>query len=161
MNAAYRIEKESEQELYLYTVKENSREKIFANIDYVDSGGDKHKIKMKVDTGANGNIIPLRIYQKMYPRDISNKMGKPTTIRRDVTTLWAVNSTKIPHYESIGLMSRVFANGPEDRSSIPGRVIPKIQKMVFDAASLNTQIYEVMIKGKVEQSRECSSAVPY
>ena len=25
-------------------------------------------------------------------------------------------------------MSRVFANGPEDRSSIPGRVIPKILK---------------------------------
>ena len=31
-------------------------------------------------------------------------------------------------------MSRVFANGPEDRVSIPGRVIPKTQKMVLDAA---------------------------
>ena len=65
MNAAYRIETESEQEeLYLYTVKEFNIEEIFANIDCVDSGGDKHKIKMKVDTGANGNIIPLRIYKK-------------------------------------------------------------------------------------------------
>ena len=56
-----------QKELYLYTVKENNILEIFANIDCVDSVGDKHKIKMKVDTGANGNIIPLRIYRKMYP----------------------------------------------------------------------------------------------
>lgn len=29
--------------------------------------GRKHKIKMKVDTGVNGNIIPLRIYKKCAP----------------------------------------------------------------------------------------------
>ena len=51
-------------------------------------------------------------------------------------------------------MSRVFANGPEDRGSIPGQVIPKTQKMVIDAALLNTQHYKVRIKGKVEQFRE-------
>ena len=48
-------------------------------------------------------------------------------------------------------MSWVFANGPGDRGLIPGRVIPKTQKMVLDAALLNTQHYEVRIKGKVEQ----------
>ena len=37
---------------------------------------------------------------------------------------------------------------------IPGRVIPKTQKMVLDASLLNTQHYKVRIKGKVEQSRE-------
>ena len=31
-------------------------------------------------------------------------------------------------------MVRVFANGPEDLGSIPGRVIPKTQKMVLDAS---------------------------
>ena len=61
----------------------------------------------------------------------------------------------------ICLMSRVFANGPGDRGSIPGRVIPKTQKIVLDAALLNTQHYKVGIKGKVEQSRERSSALPY
>ena len=50
--------------------------------------------------------------------------------------------------------SRVFANGPGDLGSIPGRVIPKTQKMVLDASLLNTQHYKVRIKGKVEQSRE-------
>ena len=39
----------------------------------------------------------------------------------------------------IGMMVRVFANGPGDLGSIPGRVIPKTQKMVFDAYLLNTQ----------------------
>ena len=58
-------------------------------------------------------------------------------------------------------MSWVFANGPGDRGSIPGRVIPKTQKLVLDAALFNTQHYKVRIKGKVEQSRERSSAIPY
>ena len=55
----------------------------------------------------------------------------------------------------------MFANGPVDWSSIPGRVIPKTQKMVLDAVLLNTQHYKLRIKGKVEQSREWSSALLY
>ena len=63
-------------------------------------------------------------------------------------------------------MSRVFAKGLEDRVSIPGRVIPKTQKMVLDAVLLNTQHYEVNIWGKVSNpgnrvapslTRRCSS----
>ena len=55
----------------------------------------------------------------------------------------------------------MFANGPGDLGSIPGRVIPKTQKMLLHAALVNTQHYKVRIKGKVEQSREWSSALPY
>ena len=33
--------------------------------------------------------------------------------------------------------------------------------MVLDAALLSTQRYKVKIKGKVKQSREWSSALPY
>ncbi len=61
----------------------------------------------------------------------------------------------------ISLAVRVFTNGPGDRGSIPARVIPKTQKLVLDASLLNTQHYKVWIKGKVEQSRERSSALPY
>ena len=57
-------------------------------------------------------------------------------------------------------MSRVFANGPGDQGSIPDQVIPKTQKIVLNAALLNTQHYKVRIKGKVEQSREWTSALP-
>ena len=49
-------------------------------------------------------------------------------------------------------MSRVFTNG---------WVIPKIQNILLDAALISTQHYKVSIKGKVEQSREWSSTLPY
>ena len=58
-------------------------------------------------------------------------------------------------------MSKVLANGPGDRVSIAGGVIPKTQKIVLDVALLNTLHYKVRIKGKVVQSREWSSAFPY
>ena len=56
---------------------------------------------------------------------------------------------------------RVFASGPGDLGSIPGRVIPKTLKMELDTTLLNTQHYKVRFKGKVEQSWEWSSALPY
>ena len=52
----------------------------------------------------------------------------------------------------------MFANGPGDPGSIPGRIIPKTLKMVLDTSLLNTQQYKVHIEGKVEQSRERSSS---
>ena len=58
-------------------------------------------------------------------------------------------------------VGRVFANGPGDLGSIPGRVIPKTLKMELDTTLLNTQHYKVRFKGKVEQSWEWSSALPY
>ncbi len=36
-------------------------------------------------------------------------------------------------------VGRVFANGPGDLGSIPGRVIPKTSKTVLDTSLLNTQ----------------------
>ena len=61
----------------------------------------------------------------------------------------------------IGLVGRLFANGLGDLGSTPGRVIPKILKMVLDTFLLNTQQFKVRIKSKVEQSSESSSALPY
>ena len=62
-------------------------------------------------------------------------------------------------HQAIGLVSRVFAKGLGDQCSIPGRVIPKTQKMVLDTFLLNTQYYKVRIKGKWGQSRERCSAL--
>ena len=55
----------------------------------------------------------------------------------------------------------MFANGPGNWGSILGRVIQKTQKMVLDAALLNTQHNKVWLKGEVEQSREWSCTFPY
>ena len=54
-----------------------------------------------------------------------------------------------------------LANSAGDRSSIPARVIPKTQKMVLDTTLFKTLPYKVRIKGKVEQSRERSTVLPY
>ena len=78
-----------------------------------------------------------------------------------------MNLTSIKHLavllwtQLIGLVGRVIANGPGDLGSIADRVIPKTLKMVLDTYLLNTQQYKARIKGKLEQSREWSSALPY
>ena len=46
--------------------------------------------------------------------------------------------------------SILYMYSPEDRGSIPDRGVLKTQKMVLDAALLNSQHYKVWIKGKVE-----------
>ena len=46
------------------------------------------------------------------------------------------------------MVGRVFANGPGDQDLIPGRVIPKTQKMVLYAFLLNTHHHKVQIKDK-------------
>ena len=56
----------------------------------------------------------------------------------------------------IGLIVRVFANGLGDPGSVP-----RTLKMVLDTSLLNTNKYKVRIEGKVEQSRERSSTLPY
>ena len=53
----------------------------------------------------------------------------------------------------------MFANGPGDLGSIPGRVIPNTLKMVLDTSLVNTQQYKVRIKGKVEHSCERNSVL--
>ena len=60
----------------------------------------------------------------------------------------------------IGLMSRVFANSLGDQGSVPGRAMPKTQKMILDTALLNIQHHKVRIKGKVKQSREWNNSLP-
>ena len=59
------------------------------------------------------------------------------------------------------LSGRMFANCLGDRGSFPGQVIPKTLKIVLNTSLLKIQHYKVRIKGKVEQSRERSSALPY
>ena len=49
----------------------------------------------------------------------------------------------------------------ETRVQSPVESYQRLKKMVFDTFLLNTQDYKVRIKGKVEQSRETSSALPY
>ena len=40
-------------------------------------------------------------------------------------------------------------------------IIPKNQQMVLDTSLLNTQVYKVLFKGEMDQSRERRSTLPY
>ena len=71
------------------------------------------------------------------------------------------SKTKQQIFEGNYTVAKWFANGPGDLGSILRRVIPKTLKMALDTSLFNTQQYMVRIKGKVEQSRERSSALPY
>ena len=74
---------------------------------------------------------------------------------------YSEHSNTHTHTHTHSLTQRVFANGPGHLGSILGRVISKTLKMVLDASALNTQQYKVRNLGKVEQSRERFSALPY
>ena len=56
--------------------------------------------------------------------------------------------------QTIGMMVRIFAKGPGNRGSIPGRIIVRTQNMVLDASLLSTQHYKVRIKGKLRNPRK-------
>ena len=93
-----------------------------------------------------GKIVTKLMKSSLYKRVWSKKRQKI-----EFSKIYPLYFSK---YWVIGKMSRVFANGPGYRGSIPGRVIPKTQKMVLDDTLLNTQHYKVRIKCKVEQSKE-------
>ena len=58
-------------------------------------------------------------------------------------------------------MDTVFANDRSNRGLIQGRVLEKTQKTLLDTSLINPQHYKVRIKGKVEQSKERYSTLPY
>ena len=109
-------------------------------------------------------LIELFLFDKNVWNRLTKYENKIISITKQYIDLfdWAqINEQCWIINRAIGQMSRVFANGPGDRGSIPGRVIPKTQKMVLDAALLNTQHCKVWIKDKVDLSRETSIALLY
>ena len=117
--------------------------------------------------GKKETRISLKSHFILRPRTILwCKMFSCTSKNYRISQTWRWNilesfSVGYKFDQSIVLAVREFAKSPGDRDSIQGRVILKTQKTVFDASLLNTQHYKVWIKGKVEQSRERSSALPY
>ena len=68
---------------------------------------------------------------------------------------------KLNREPDIGIMVRVFANGPRDLGSIPCRVIPKTQKMVFDAPLHRTQHYKERVKWSNPGKRVAPPLTPW
>jgi len=60
-------------------------------------------IRMKIDTGAQGNTLPLRIFQQIWPEKV-NEAGFPKMkFKKSETRLTAYNGTRIQHFGAIML----------------------------------------------------------
>ena len=57
-------------------------------------------LHVKVDTRAGGNMIPLRVFQCLYPDQI-NPAGLPTGLDHVSTRLTAYNRSHIPLYGAL------------------------------------------------------------
>ncbi|CAB3986269.1 Hypothetical predicted protein [Paramuricea clavata] len=57
------------------------------------------QLRAKVDTGAQANILPLRLYRSMFPENISYD-GKPkiSAVKKSTATLTAYGGTPIPQF---------------------------------------------------------------
>jgi len=71
----------------------------FAKIELpADIGNNKRAtLKCKVDTGAGGNVMPLRTFAKLFPERF-NKDGNPTGLSPSSTRLTAYNGSPIKQF---------------------------------------------------------------
>ncbi|XP_005101611.1 uncharacterized protein LOC101852102 [Aplysia californica] len=83
-------EEEEDYEEYTYeTLKINSVEtedEAFATLGIQlprhNSRNTKHKLKVKIDTGSQGNALPFRLYKEMFPQKFDSG-GQPTELELD------------------------------------------------------------------------------
>ena len=55
------------------------------------------QLKIKVDTGAKGNTLPLRTFQQMFPEHVDrNGRPRPGTTQKEAAVLTAYNRSSIP-----------------------------------------------------------------
>ena len=64
---------------------------------------------------------------------------------------------ELAYYDVIGLVGRVFTNGPEDLGSIPGRVILKTLKMILDTLTFSNKRYVSTVKWSNPRKRVAPS----
>lgn len=87
------------------TVDNNDeRTEVYANLSIKLNKSPPAKLKVKVDTGAQGNIIPLRIFRRMYPQQLDEDgYPKPGSTQQRRTVLVAYNGSTINQFGSVRL----------------------------------------------------------
>ena len=71
---------------------------ITAQVQFNLDDGRVANLRGKVDTGAQGNILPIRLFRQMFPERV-DKTGRPRdgTLRPSTVILKAYGETNIPH----------------------------------------------------------------
>ena len=90
-----------------YTIETHSprkaRTEVFATLDVtLPNKRGVHTLKAKVDTGAEGNTLPLRTFQQMFPERIDpGGLPLPGSTHKETAVLTAYNGSNIIQHGSI------------------------------------------------------------
>ena len=81
----------------------------FAEINILIEPKKPAILKAKIDTGAEGNVLPLRIFKAMYPHKVdATGVPRPGTLKQTSTVITAYNQTTIPN---LGILSLQCSHG--------------------------------------------------
>ena len=136
----------------------------------------KHLKHGKSNTPGWNDLLRSKIcFLKLYRLNIITSIVESVCPKPNLLVIWNImsaNSWRLVLQKSfsinlqvlmsilclIGLMSRVFTNGPGNWVSIPGRVIPKTQKIILDAAFLTLSI--IRYGSRVKWSNPLNGVAP-
>ena len=69
------------------------------NVNIAGRGKEETTLKAKIDTGAQGNVLPLRTYHNMYPQNINaNGKPRPRTLNQSKVIQVAYSGSEIKHF---------------------------------------------------------------
>ena len=89
-------------ELKFNEIRTDSNNDLTADLHFT-LRGQLATMMVKVDTGAEGNILPLRTYLRMYPEHCTGPRPTPGHLKRSLTTLTVYNGESMKHYGTIDL----------------------------------------------------------
>jgi len=108
---------------------ESSRDEVFVSIqvNLAQSNNRKSTLRAKLDTGVQGNILPMRLYREMYPHQVDNNGKlKPNALLSSNVVLTTYEGLQIKHH---GIVTIPCTYGKESTlapfyvSDIPGPAI--------------------------------------
>ena len=82
--------------LYINSVSENDTQALLQL--QVDSGQVTAPLLCNIDTGAEGNVIPVDIYKRLCPQSSYSPESAPLGLTPSNTTITAIGGHTIPHY---------------------------------------------------------------
>ena len=82
------------EKITLVDISIDTMTEAFATVDMPVASEKRASLQCNVDTGAGGNVMPLRAFAKLFPNRLT-KTGMPTGLRKCNTKLRAYNGTNI------------------------------------------------------------------
>ena len=84
--------------------KKDTRTEVFADLDMkLPNQESTYKLEAKVDTEAEGNTFPKRVFRKMFPNKVSSS-GQPLPGLTDKSTvLTTYNDSSVPQHGPINI----------------------------------------------------------